>query len=196
MESSQQRFNMYSVNLDEATVKGVEINVRKSLGFLATAPFLQDLYISGNAALISGDVSYTKIFNFKNEDKRKRPLMGLAPYTVNAGLAYQGKALGAAVNYGRVGRTLVTSGDYEAYDQYERPRNVLDLQLSARFLRERLELKFNASDLLNEDIIVYRNCSFYQEDRTDLGMDYNEGDWVMSRIRKGVNLSLSASYRF
>jgi TonB-dependent receptor len=207
MESSQQRFNMYSVNLDEATVKGVEINVRKSLGFLATAPFLQDLYISGNAALISGDVNYTAIRN--EENKRKRPLMGLAPYTVNAGLAYQGKALGAAVNYGRVGRTLVMSGDYEKYDQYEHPRNVLDLQLSARFLRERLELKFNASDLLNEDIIVYRNCSTsvnYKEsnkepdkaytDRTGLGMDYNEGDWVMSRIRKGVNLSLSASYRF
>lgn len=35
---------------------------------------------------------------------------------------------------------------------------MLDLQLSAQFLKERLEVKFNASDLLNQDIIVYRNC--------------------------------------
>ena len=206
MESSMQKFNMYSVNLDEATVKGIEFNVRKSLGFLAPASFLKDLYLSGNFSYITGDVNYTAIRN--DENKRKRPLMGLAPYTVNAGLTYQGKVLGAALNYGRKGRTLVMSGDYEKYDQYENPRNVLDLQISARFLDEKLEVKFNASDLLNEDIIVYRNCAYdinYENntepdgaytDRTALGMNYNPGDWVMSRIKKGVNLSLSVGYKF
>jgi hypothetical protein len=86
---------------------------------------------------------------------------------------------------------------------------VLDLQLSARFLRkQRLEVKVNASDLLSEDVIVYRNCGYDQKlgentepdksytGRTALGMDYNEGDWVMSRFRKGINLSISASYKF
>lgn len=206
MESSMQKFNMYSVNLDEATVKGIEFNVRKSLGFLAPASFLKDLYLSGNFSYITGDVNYTAIRN--DENKRKRPLMGLAPYTINAGLTYQGKVLGAALNYGRKGRTLVMSGDYEKYDQYENPRNVLDLQISARFLDEKLEVKFNASDLLNEDIIVYRNCAYgidYENntepdgaytDRTALGMNYNPGDWVMSRIKKGINLSLSVGYKF
>jgi outer membrane receptor protein involved in Fe transport len=208
MESSQQKFNMYSVNLDEATVKGVEINLRKSLGFLAPASFLKDMFVSGNAAVITGDVNYAQLRD--SEVIRERPLMGLAPYTVNAGLSYQGEVLGAAANYGRTGRKLVMSGDYEKYDQYENPRDVLDLQLSARFLRERLEVKFNASDLLNEDVIVYRNCSTsidYSEsskeepdkaytNRIPLGMDYNEGDWVMSRIKKGVNLSFSISYKF
>ena len=209
MESSMQKFNMYSVNLDEAKVKGIEINLRKSLGFIAATAFLKDMYVSGNATFISGDVNYTQIRN--SEVKRKRPLQGLVPYTINAGLNYQGKMLGAALNYGRVGRKLVMSGDYEKYDQYENPRNVLDLQISARFLKERLEVKFNASDILNEDIIIYRNCSTNVDlnnggadnepdkaytDRTSLGMDYNEGDWVMSRIKKGINLSMSVSYKF
>ncbi len=69
-----------------------------------------------------------------------------------------------------------------------------------------MEIKFNASDLLNQDIIVYQNCSPSKTDRdpandkayVDLtsDMNYNSGDWVLSRIKKGVNLSLSVSYKF
>lgn len=200
--------HVQTINMDKATVKGLEFNVRKSLGFIAPAlPFLTDLYLSANASIIKGDVNYIDLDN--QDNKRHRPLQGLAPYAVNAGLSYQGSVLGASVNYGRVGRKLVMSGDYDKYDQYENPRNVLDLQLSARFLKERLELKFNASDLLNEDVIVYRNCSTSinndeaenepdkgYTDRTLLGMDYNSGDWVMSRIKRGVNLSFSVGYKF
>ena len=206
MESSMQKFNIYSINLDEATVKGIELNVRKSLGFIAPGSFLQDVYLSGNATLIKGDVNYTALRN--EENIRRRPLMGLAPYTVNAGLSYQGNIFGASLNYGRNGRKLVMSGDYEKYDQYEAPRDILDLQISTRLLKERMEIKFNASDLLQQDVVVYRNCSWninYDNntepdgaytDLTALGMNYDKGDWVLNRTKKGVSLSLSVSYKF
>jgi hypothetical protein len=48
-------------------------------------------------------------------------------------------------------------------------------------------------------MIVYRNAgsdvngALY--DNTALGLDYNKGDDIMSRIGKGVNLSLSATYK-
>lgn len=193
----------YSFNLDDASVKGIELNVRKSLGFIAPAPFLQDMYVSANATFIKGNVTYNldALLGFSEieRESRNRPLQGLSPYTINAGLTYQGRVWGAALNYGRNGRKLVMAGEHDEFDQYEASRNVLDLQVSARFLKERLEIKFNASDLLNEDMIVYRNCK-YGEDKgyTDLtaDMDYNEGDWLMSRIKKGVNLSLSVGYKF
>lgn len=208
------RYVLYPFNLDDASVKGIEINVRKSLGFLAPGSFLKDLYLSGNATFLKGDVTYNldKLVsdaagteNNSNMQDRSRPLQGLAPYTVNAGLAYDGKMFGAALNYGRSGRRLVFAGNYAKYDQYEAPRNVLDLQISARFLNEKLEVKFNASDLLNEDIVVYRNCG--GEPGVDPGndksyadltsdMNYNPGDWVMSRIKKGINMSLSVGYKF
>ena len=129
--------------------------------------------------------------------------MGMSPYTVNAGLGYFGKKFSATVNYGRKGRSLLLSAENDAYDIYENPRNVLDLQLAAKFLKNRLEVKFNASDLLHEDYILYRNCHGYIDtsgnwsdvvDWTDKGMDYTPGDWVISRINKGVNLSLTVSY--
>lgn len=209
-------YNLYPFNLDEATVKGIELNVRKSLGFLAPGSFLKDIYLSGNATLLKGNVEYNMnqlltSIDGQEGDKagtsdRNRPLQGLAPYTVNAGLAYQGNIFGAAVNYGRSGRKLLFAGLYEKYDQYEASRDVLDLQVSARLLKNRMEIKFNASDLFNQDMIVYQNCSPSKTDRdpandkanVDLtsDMNYNSGDWVLSRIKKGVNLSLSVSYKF
>ena len=108
------------------------------------------------------------------------------------------------LNYGRNGRKLLFAGDYDKYDEYEASRDVLDLQISARFLKERLEIKFNASDLLNQDVIAYRNCGYeigdpnndksYADLTSD--MNYNSGDWVLSRIKKGINLSLSIRYKF
>lgn len=215
-KTSDGNYKLYPFNLDESTVKGIELNVRKSLGFLAPGSFLKDIYLSGNATLLKGDVKYdmgqllTSVFGGEKDKNgtgdRNRPLQGLAPYTVNAGLAYQGSIFGAAVNYGRNGRKLLFAGLYEKYDQYEASRDVLDLQISARLLKSRMEIKFNASDLLNQDIIVYQNCSPSKTDRdpandkayVDLtsDMNYNSGDWVLSRIKKGVNLSLSVSYKF
>ena len=208
------RYVLHPFNIDDASVKGIEINLRKSLAFIAPGSFLKDVYVSGNATFLSGDVTYNleRLQNaasgidreVKTQD-RSRPLQGLSPYTVNAGLTYQGKILGAALNYGRNGRKLLFAGDYEKYDQYEASRDVLDLQISARFLKEKLEVKFNASDLLNQDVIVYRNCGYEPgvDPNNDKGyadltsnMNYNSGDWVLSRIKKGINLSLSVGYKF
>jgi hypothetical protein len=41
---------------------------------------------------------------------------------------------------------------------------------------------------MTEDGITY--------DNTGLGMDYNEGDYALSRIGKGVNLSATVTYKF
>lgn len=213
MLSDGNSYHQFAFNLDDATVKGIEFNIRKSLGFIGASTFLKDIYVSGNATLIKGNVTYnydklvaaTGVTQKIYTEDRNRPLQGLAPYTVNLGLAYDGKQIGAALNYGRTGRRLVFAGEADKYDQYENPRDVLDLQLSTRLLKDKLELKFNASDLLNQDIIIYRNCGHEMSgdasddgylNRTNLGMDYNTGDWVMSRIKRGVNLSFSIGYKF
>ncbi len=208
------KYVLHPFNIDDATVKGIEMNLRKSLAFIAPGSFLKDVYISGNATFLKGKVTYN-LERLKNElfggdgevttQDRRRPLQGLSPYMVNAGLVYQGKTFGAALNYGRNGRKLLFAGESERYDQYEASRDVLDLQISARFLKEKLEVKFNAGDLLNQDVITYRNCG-YQKGNSDndkeayadltSDMNYNQGDWVLSRIKKGVSLSLSVGYKF
>jgi outer membrane receptor protein involved in Fe transport len=196
-------FDTYTVNLNSAIVKGIEFNLRKSFGFIVPGSFFKDLYLTGNATLLKGNVEY--VSDSKNTT-RNRPLLGLVPYSVNAGLSYSGKYFGAAVNYGTTGRKLIESGTYEKYDEYEAPRNVLDLQLSAKLLNGRMEVKANGSDLLGEVYRVYRNCSNTERnvneqdglfaDRTSLGMNYNEGDWITNQYKRGATYSFSVSYNF
>lgn len=223
MRSDEQNFDAYGMNLDNATAQGFEINARKSLGFIAPdQSILNNLYLNGNYSWIKANVKYNQVLLFQggylSEEQqeqyrtsdaynRDRPLQGLSPYTVNMGLSYDGDRIGAAVNYNRSGRRLVYAGEYEKHDQYENPRDVLDLQVSARMMKRLMELKFNVSDLLNQDFIIYRNSDYdplndqtkdpgVYHDRTALGMNYNAGDWVMSRIKRGVNMSFSVNYKF
>ena len=82
-------------------------------------------------------------------------------------------------------------------DEYEAPRHILDLQLSARLLKGHMEIKANASDLLNQAYVVYRNSSVgSKEDLTD-DMGYNKGkDWVIKQYKRGTTYSFSVNYKF
>lgn len=218
MLSDMQNFEMYSMNLDNSTARGFEFNWRKELVFIS--PLLHDLYFTGNYTWMKANVKYNqeKLLNPNIEDSnpdfdRNRPLQGLSPYTFNLGIAYEGSIIGAAANYNRNGRKLVYAGEETKYDQYENSRDVLDLQLSARLMKDqRLELKFNISDIFNQDIIVYRNTRVVdyttENPNPETGkpgttyldltkdMNYNKGDYVMNRIKKGINISINASYKF
>ncbi|MBP2644182.1 MAG: Outer rane receptor protein, mostly Fe transport [Firmicutes bacterium] len=197
----------YLVNLDSSTAQGLEFNMRKSFGFIT--PILQNVYLTTNAMVMKSNVKYdlANIVNVTStfDKDRERPLQGLAPWVMNAGLDYQGKIVGASINYNKKGRTLVHAGYFKKYDEFENPRDVLDLQLSVRLMQQRLELKLNAGDLLNQAFIVYNNSGYKTsgdepdklfEDRTALGMNYNSGDWTLSKTKRGITFSFAASYKF
>ncbi len=207
---------IFYFNLDNSVVKGIEVDMRKSLGFLVPDNlFWSGLYIAGNGMLMSGNVKYNAI-KLSNEAQgleytegeentvdswRERPLQGLSPYIINASLGYQGELLGVSLNYNRAGKKMVLAGTKNAYDEYMAPRNQVDIQFSALFLDKRLKMKFNISDLLAEDYIIYRNINNetgsmdYNEDPK--GLNFNPGyDWVLKRIRKGTGHSISLSYKF
>ncbi|MDO5036650.1 MAG: TonB-dependent receptor [Porphyromonas sp.] len=198
-------------NLESATVNGVELNWRKSFDFIM--PELENLYLTGNYTWMTGSLSYNyyKIMGIALIDKteeslfdRDRILQGLTPYTFNMGLLYEGAYWGASVHYNQVGRKLVYARELPREDLYENPRGILDLQLYARFLDKRMELKVNVTDLLNQDIIQYANMGGgedpempgHQHSREDLGLDYNDGDFLFSRVNKGIGISCSVSYKF
>ena len=200
------------MNLESATGKGIEVNLRKSLKFIAPGTFLQHLYVNANAMYMKMEVNYEQRNN-KRDSVRQRPLQDLVPWSVNAGIAYNGKVFGAAVNYSTQGRKLVQSATSEMADEYEAGRDILDLQFSAKVLKSRMEIKLNASDLLAQPVIRYRNQGFkstsgdvrpgFDWDTNDKGtpylddMDYNKGkDWLLKRTKKGSNFTLSVSYTF
>jgi hypothetical protein len=201
-------------NLLGATAKGFELDARKSLGFIApNNPFLQNLYISGNFTSLKGGISFIvkEKSRATNKDtsyvsKDDRPIQGLSPYIINGGLNYTGKIWGFNIAYNRIGRRIVNGGTVDYLVQYENPRDVLDLQLNGRFMQQKLEVRLNVSDILNQYFIIYSNNmngagtnSFPGGglNKDPKGVAFNEAlDLVNYKVRKGTGYNITFTYKF
>lgn len=215
-------------NLESAMDRGIEVDLRKSLRFISPAStFLSSLYISGNFTWIDANVSFYPDDAVDEEGKhvqpkRDRPLSGQSPYIVNAGLLYAGSVFGVNVSYNRYGKRIVFASPDRSTDEYENPRDLMDLQVSYRFLKEkRAEVKLNVNDILNQEQRFYQNRfdagnSFgfdpgdasvdrypgvgeaLSPDRVDpKGTSYNRNyDTVVRRYRFGTTYTLNFTYRF
>src|SRR5690606_29244645 len=98
--------------------------------------------------------------------------------------------------------------------QFELAPMQLDLQLYARFLKKRMEVKLNASNLLNQWSRVYRNAKYvsrgkYEDSKNSCTQTYPEhecvgdlkynkadGDVILYRSKEGRRYSISLSYKF
>jgi TonB-dependent receptor len=167
VSTSATRYYFYR-NLQSSESTGFEVDMRKSFGFISPSSFLKDLYLSGNFTYVNASVDLGRGFASDLKDtKRNRPLTGQSPYIINAGLLYTGKHFGFNATYNRFGRRIVYASPDRAEDLYENGRNMVDLQLSYKFMKNnRAEFRLNISNLLNSELFYYRNI--YQPNK-DLG---------------------------
>jgi TonB-dependent receptor len=219
-------------NLKSSTNNGIEVDLRKSLGFISPGTkWLKNVYVNANGSWMDAKVKYdvASLIRAASDaiggapgtsapDTRKRPLQGLSPYVINAGIGYFGNVLGANVSYNKYGRRIQNGGVFPYQDQYEKPRDVLDLQLSAMLLKNKLQLRMNISDLLQQDYIIYQNISatspyssgggaFVNLDEAaqtkenvnndPKGLSYNKQlDYVYHKWFKGRSMSFNVTYNF
>nr|WP_068892838.1 TonB-dependent receptor [Pedobacter panaciterrae] len=155
-------------NSDWAKVRGWEFELRKSLGFVYNGlPFLKDVYVSGNLTLQKSEVRARELQYEKNaagQDsiyykylKYPRALYGQVPLLYNAGIQYAGKKLGLNFSLNHSGYKTFITGIEPAYVEYERPRTQMDVQISYRFLKGKMETKLNMSNLLDAPIRYFIN---------------------------------------
>ncbi len=130
---------------------GVELEVRKQLGFIAS--FLTPFTVSVNAAVINSHIVVNQ-----GGVVDERTMWGQSPYTVNLGLFYTNFSTGSTVNlgYNTYGRRIIKVGQRGAYQfndphVYEMPRHVVDLSLT-QSIGAGLEMKFAVRDLLNQPL--------------------------------------------
>lgn len=215
-------------NLESAKDKGIEVDFRKSLNFFSqVSPVWRNLYLSGSFTYVDASVefqpqiSYDPVTGEPVTPRRNRPLYGQSPYIINGGILYTGKHLGFNAVYNRYGKRIVYAYSDMSEDEYENPRDVIDLQLSYKFLKQqRAELRLNVSDLLNQELFQYKNqfgpgnpdysermpsVPFYPGQGYELpagqkdpkGTSYNAYyDVVTGRRQSGTTYSLNFSYRF
>lgn len=174
----------YSNALSARTV-GFEVEVRKGLDFIA--PKLKNFSVFGNYTYIRSEVTFNDLSAGNKEVKADRPLQGQSPYLLNLGLQYTSPVFNASLLYNRVGERLSLVGNSEFPNVFERPRNLLDLQLSTKVLDKKGELKLNVSDMLNN--------AFYHYENINDATSYQEGtDRLFYSYRPGTTVTVSFTY--
>lgn len=179
--------NITFQNANSATTYGMELEVRKNLGFMGEANLYKNLTAYLNTSIIFSTVNLNSLVS----EVTSRALQGQSPYLINAGLLFNDPKTNLSFNllYNRIGQRIAEVG-YQGYpDIYERGRNMVDFQLAKKLIRNKAELRLNLSDLLNEKIYFYQNNNSKNT--------YQRGtDHIMNTARTGMAASLTFSYNF
>lgn len=159
---------VYTNNSDWGKIRGLEFEVRKSLGFIApSVGLLSEITLSGNLTVLKSEVQ-SRVTRYDVDEKGeqysyfeymkyKRPLYGQVPTVVNGGINYTGKHLSLNLVYNYMGyKTFITGNDPNLVE-YERPRSQIDAQLGYRFYRNKAQFKLNMSNLTDRPYRFYIN---------------------------------------
>lgn len=163
------------INNDEATVYGIETEFRFLLSTLfgvnSDNNILNKFTFSGNGAYIKSAVPQKLSGITIDTIAVTRPLQGQSPYIANFAIGFNDDKTGlsSTISYNRVGDRLAIAGNVVRDDYYEKQRTVIDFQVAKSFFNNKVEMKFNARDLLAQPIIVYldfdKNRKFSEQDR-------------------------------
>ncbi len=135
--------NVSFANSDRASLVGLELEARISLGRLAGA--LSEFSISGNLSLIRSRIAREGVV---------RALQGQSSYVANVGVGYESTATKTRVDvlYNSFGRRIEEVGTAGNGDIYEEPVHRLDLAISQPLPRN-TRLKLTAANLLDSDVV-------------------------------------------
>lgn len=152
-------------NAESARNLGMEIEIRKNLGFMG----MKNFSLVGNLALIKSEIHF-------GEDRVEadRAMQGQSPYVGNVALFYQNDRIGLNINlqYNIVGKRIVVLGeanqDPSQYipDTYEMPRNVVDLSFSQR-IGKHWEIRGGIKDIFNEAVEFKQFPSFIKNGKKE-----------------------------
>jgi len=192
-----------TVNYNSAINAGVEVEIRKNLDFIAKS--MKNFNFYANLAYIHSQVSLTGqdqlYLGSAATSRSSRPMSGQSPYVINTSLGYSamdGK-LNLNVLYNRIGqRIYIVGGQGQFADVYERPRNILDFQVSYN-VSKRSEFRLNIKDMLNSPTLFYYdqndNKKFDKVDYSITNIDPAK-DYIFQRYKMGTTFSLTYTYRF
>ena len=163
-------------NADKATNLGMELEIRKSLGFAGS--IFENFSFIGNASFIHSKVEISD----NNYQQSERALQGQAPYIFNMGLYYDNLEMGfdAAVTYNKVGERIANVGSKQLGNILEQPLDHVDFSISKNIFSN-INLKFAVKDIINQDKKLIQQAP--------------GGDRLVGLERTGRNFSFSIKYK-
>ena len=194
-------------NQKSAVNYGLEMEIRKSLSFIADQPWLRSFSVFGNGSIIRSKVNALQYGGVDDKEvtevQSKRALFGQSPWIVNVGLSYAKDQYGVNVVYNKSGYRTNTIYDNLQFVEFEMGRDLMDLQFFARLFKHKGELKLNIANLLNAKTTFYKNWGGFTGGGTDgftrvpgTRDSYNkdEGDFITYQSKTGTNVSMAFTY--
>jgi outer membrane receptor protein involved in Fe transport len=161
-------------NARSATNYGVELEMRRRLGFIA-AP-LDAVTVGTNATLVRSEVDFGGTDAASSATSQKRALLGQAPYVVNLSLIYEAPGQASAtILLNAIGERITEVGLAGIPDAYEQPRTSFDITLEHP-VRGTGKLRLQAENLL------------------DARSEIRQGSVTRSSYRTGRSYSLGYSF--
>lgn len=175
-------------NAESATLYGGELEIRKKLDFMGS-DFLKKITLYGNVTYVDGDIQLNGVTG-------KSLMQGQSPYLIGAGANYVEGDFSLNLLYNKTGPRLAYRGQGAGQmNIYEKARDVIDAQLSYKFLKaKRLEVKLSVSDLLAQPISWYYKFN-QQTGSKQIGYD-PQNDRITRQYRDGSTSTLTLKYNF
>jgi outer membrane receptor protein involved in Fe transport len=181
-----------SRNVGNGKLFGLELEVRKNLGFISKK--ISKINLNSNLTLVKSqitmtDIEYNARLNYVKVGQiieRTRDMAGQSPYVINAGISYNDESIGLDVGlfYNVKGSTLSIVGTGLSPDIYDESFHSLNFSLIKRFGKNRA----SSIDLKVCNILNDRLESFYHS--------FGASKKVFNSINPGINFSLSFNHKF
>lgn len=191
---------IYVSNFKQARNIGVELELRKSLSFIADNRLFNHLKYYLNIAYINSKVQLDEPIRINGSEFNTRPLSGQSPYVINTSLGYQAfnDKLQFNLLYNRIGQRIFLVGGNDKGNVYESPRDLLDFQASYN-ISKHCELRINVKNILNSRTNFYfdqdNNETFEKQDISN-GNISSVKDWIYQQYATGTNFSITYSHKF
>ena len=158
---------------------GIELEIRKNLGFIGRA--LKYFSVNANISVINSKVDLSGIGSTVTNLERR--LQGQSPYTINTGLYYDNYDLGTSVNlsYNRFGKRISEVGLDGLSDIEENGRDVVDLSVIQKIFSN-FEVKFSVKDILAQDYLFTQKIEGKEE--------------MYKKFNAGTSYSLGLSFKY
>ncbi|MGO4292047.1 TonB-dependent receptor domain-containing protein [Chitinophaga sp. RAB17] len=211
-------------NAKDATVYGLEAEIKKSLSFLGGS-FSKRLSIVLNGTLVKSSTQriitnhYNPVVGRDTLVVSGRPLQGQAPYVFNMGLFYEHPATGTKIGltynvngpviYAKSSASkdvLYTKQDTLEFtgtrpDLLQLPMHLLDLSITQRIIKS-LKVKFSIQNLLDKEYRIVEDYGYNQHYnkeypvQNNTGETYYKGDNIYNRYKPGRYFLLALTYAF
>lgn len=192
-------FEIKPNNYKSAYNVGIEGDIRKSLSFIAPNSFMDRMSFYTNAAYIKSLVNDT------TRNSVDRPLTGQSNYVLNSSIGYTTEDGKFSFNglFNRIGQRIYLVGQgggstgFMLGNVYERPRNLLDLQVTYN-ISKNSELRASVKDLLNAPVVLYydQNGNKRFDNPVFTEQVVSTEDYILQKYRPGSTFTLQYTLRF